>query len=140
LTVLGNQIQALSEVDHASPELTRTYHYLATLDPGHDGFDAVFQYVRGAGLPDPTEARTAIRGLLRDEACLEQVEAIIPDTARDGWPLAYALAWISVAGGDSVMPPWVRHQFPEASPLVRRLRDKPCSNAGAGHRTIPRRS
>ena len=28
--------------------------------------------------------------------------------------MAYALAWLSVAGGNSVMPPWVRHQFPEA--------------------------
>ena len=43
--------------------------------------------------------------------------------ARHGWPLAYALAWLSVAGGNSVMPPWVRHQFPDAGHLVRRLRD-----------------
>jgi ATP-dependent DNA helicase RecQ len=26
------------------------------------------------------------------------------------------------------MPPWVRHQFPEASRLVRRLRDTPCTD------------
>jgi ATP-dependent DNA helicase RecQ len=45
-----------------------------------------------------------------------------------GWPLAYALAWISVAGGQSVMPPWVLRQFPQAGALVRRLRDQACGN------------
>ena len=33
-------------------------------------------------------------------------------------------------GGNSVMPPWVRHQFPEAGQLVRRLRDTSCTDAG----------
>ena len=43
-------------------------------------------------------------------------------------PLAYALAWLSVSGGNSVMPPWVRFQFPEAGQLVRRLRDAACTD------------
>ncbi|WP_232816501.1 RecQ family ATP-dependent DNA helicase [Paracoccus zhejiangensis] len=47
---------------------------------------------------------------------------------RLGWPMAYALAWISVAGGDSVMPPWVRMQFREASLIVRHLRDTACDS------------
>ena len=50
------------------------------------------------------------------------------DAAQQGWELAYALAWLSVAGGSSVMPPWVRHQFPGAGRLVRRLRDNACSD------------
>ena len=49
---------------------------------------------------------------------------------RQGWPLAYVLSWISVSGGDSVMPPWVRHQFPRASELLRDLRDTPCEDTG----------
>ena len=128
VTVLSNQIEALSEIDHADPETTRAYHYLTTTHHDHAGFDEVFQLVRGAHRPGPVDAQTAIRGLLRGEACVHQIETIIPEAARNGWPLAYALAWISVAGGDSVMPPWVRHQFPEASRLVRRLRDTPCTD------------
>ena len=50
------------------------------------------------------------------------------DAAQQGWELAYALAWLSVAGGSSVMPPWVRHQFPGAGRLVRRLRNNACSD------------
>ncbi|MFD0981157.1 RecQ family ATP-dependent DNA helicase [Tropicimonas aquimaris] len=128
LTVLGNQIEAFREIDHTSPETTRVYHYLTTTHPDPAGFDGIFALVRGARRPGPAEAQTAIRSLLRDEACAHQVETVIPEAERDGWPLAYALAWISVAGGNSVMPPWVRHQFPEASRLVRRLRDTPCTD------------
>ena len=36
------------------------------------------------------------------------------------------LAWLQVAGTDSVIPPWVLHQFPETEDLVKRLRDTPC--------------
>ncbi|HBK57660.1 MAG TPA: hypothetical protein DDZ76_15450, partial [Xanthomonadales bacterium] len=49
-----------------------------------------------------------------------------------GWPLAYALAWLSVAGGNSIMPPWVCHQFPDASRLIRSLRDVPCDAPDCG--------
>ena len=49
------------------------------------------------------------------------------DAAKRGWELAYTLAWLSVSGGNSVMPPWVRHQFPGAGRMVRRLRDLACT-------------
>jgi hypothetical protein len=39
---------------------------------------------------------------------------------------------ISVAGGDSVMPPWVRIQFREASLIVRHLRDTNCGDTACG--------
>ena len=40
--------------------------------------------------------------------------------------LAYCLAWLQVAGNNSVIPPWVRHRFPDIVPLLRVLRDIPC--------------
>ncbi len=54
------------------------------------------------------------------------------DATRYGWGLAYALAWLSVSGGSSVMPPWVRHQFPEGGRLVKRLRDTACPDTACG--------
>jgi len=128
LTVLANQVETLSEIDRTDPEITRAYHYLATSLPANEGFDAVFAHVRGAQRPSTIEGQTAIRGLLKGQACEHQIETVIPEAESDGWPLAYALSWILVAGGDSVMAPWVRHQFPEASQIVRRLRDKPCND------------
>ncbi len=41
--------------------------------------------------------------------------------------LAYCLAWLRVAGGNSVLPPWVRLQFHDVAPVLSQLRDIPCN-------------
>ena len=61
---------------------------------------------------------------------MNQRKSVAAEAADFGWSLAYALAWLSVAGGNSVMPPWVRHQFPGAGRLVRRFRDTACADPG----------
>lgn len=43
-------------------------------------------------------------------------------------PLAYTLAWLKVSGGNSVLAPWVRHQFPDSERLIRELRDHDCGS------------
>ena len=47
--------------------------------------------------------------------------------------VAYALAWLRVAGSNSILPPWVRHRFPEVVRIVRDLRDKGCSDPGCSY-------
>ncbi|MBU0944463.1 MAG: RecQ family ATP-dependent DNA helicase [Proteobacteria bacterium] len=44
-------------------------------------------------------------------------------------PLAYVTAWLTVAGSNSVLPPWVRHHFPVVPSLIHQLREQPCANA-----------
>ena len=112
----------------ADPDLLLAWHWLATATGGAAGFDAFFSGLRGVPRPSDTQAGRAIHDQLEGNACLTHGREIIADAARCGWALAYALAWLSVAGGNSVMPPWVRHQFPEAEWLVRRLRDAPCAD------------
>ena len=126
--VLRNQIYAFVSLNGSSPETMIAYHWLCCRGPGSDGFDRLFSDVRGASIPTEAEAHSAIQTLLKDVACGAQVEAVLErlsDTGL-GWPMAYALAWISVAGGDSVMPPWVRAQFRDAARLVKDLRDTNC--------------
>lgn len=41
--------------------------------------------------------------------------------------LAYCLAWLRVAGHNSVLPPWVRHRFHDVVPVLKELRDIPCN-------------
>lgn len=47
--------------------------------------------------------------------------------------LAYCLAWLQVAGHNSVLPPWVRHRFPDVVPVLRELRDIPCGKADCAY-------
>ena len=126
--VLQNQITALTELADQSPESLIAYHYLATRIDRADGFDALFKAIRNAPQPDRATAHTAINGLLAGKACGAQVVLALDRLSdpRMGWPMAYALAWISVSGGESVMPPWVRASFPDAALIVRALRDTNC--------------
>lgn len=128
--VLGNQLEALGEMAHRAPDALTAFHYLATMGDGGAGFDAVFAHLRDAPRPDEAAAYAAIRRLLDGRACRQRIDQTLDRLGdpRLGWPMAYALSWISVAGGDSVMPPWVRHQFREASAIVRHLRDTACGS------------
>ena len=126
--VLRNQLAALRQQNADEPDAVAAFHFLATRMENPGGFDAVFQEVRGALAPDPLAAREAISRLLAGRACERRVEQTLNRLTipQLGWPMAYALSWILVAGGDSVMPPWVRTQFREASLIVRHLRDANC--------------
>ncbi len=128
--VLENQIEAFRALNEKSPDALTAYHYLCTLGPRSAGFDRLFSEIRGAGKPWKIRANAAIRRLLEGVACSRMVTKCLrdlDDTDRC-WPMAYALSWISVAGGDSVMPPWVRAQFRDASHIVKDLRDSNCGD------------
>ncbi len=126
LEVFDDQQTALSALRETAPDLLATWHWLTSAERDGAGFDAFFSAVRRSPRPSDGEASDAIRALLASAACRSQCRDLLADPARHGWALAYALAWLSVAGGNSVMPPWVRHQFPAAGALIRRLRDTAC--------------
>ena len=127
LEVFGDQRQALRE---AAPDLLAAWHWLSTPKPEgkNRALDDFFSELRGSHRPSDTEALAVIGKRLSDIACATHGRQVMAEAATFGWALAYALAWLSVAGGNSVMPPWVRHQFPEAGRLVRRLRDTVCAD------------
>ena len=128
LALLGDQHEALSQAHARSPALVAAWHGLAADEPGGAGAAPLLAAVRAAPAPRGAELAAALLATLEGRSCRTQTAAIAADPAREGWPLAYALAWISVAEGNSVMPPWVLHAFPAAGLLVRRLRDTPCGN------------
>ena len=132
LRVFGDQ---QTQFRDTPPHLMTAWHWLAAGD-GWAGFDLIFETLRGLPRPTLTEARDAIRSCLTGVACHSQARRLIAEAAEHAaeektrWSLAYALAWLSVSGGNSVMPPWVRRQFPAAGQLVRRLRDDACADQG----------
>ena len=125
LQVFDNQ---LSEFQRADADLLTAWHWLTLTGEGA-GFDRVFTHLRDSGKPSGAEAVRAIRSRLHGICCWTQAEEAITRASHIGWDLSYALAWLSVAGGNSVMPPWVRYQFPGAGLLVRKLRNTACTEA-----------
>ena len=125
LKLFADQYEALSG---SAPDLLTAWHWLTTIDEGTVGFDMVFSCVRGVARPSAESGRAAAIARLQGCACTVASMNVL-DSEASGWPLAFALAWLSVAEGNSVMPPWVRYQFPEAGRLVQRLRDRACSDA-----------
>ncbi len=131
LKLFNDEREALAR---APSDLLAAWHWLCTPERmGIDlALDEFFREIRQADRPSEAEAIATIRRILERSACAPQTRDIVEDAAKFNWALAYALAWLSVAGGNSVMPPWVRHQFPEAGNLVRRLRDIACCDPACG--------
>ena len=127
LEVFEDECKALRD---AAPGLLVAWHWLSTPQPnGVDHvLDAVFSWLRRASRPTAAKGRQAIDEFLKGRACANQVAKVVEEARQLGWSLSYALAWLSVAGDNSVMWPWVRHQFPEASRLVHQLRDLACND------------
>ncbi|MYD75568.1 MAG: RecQ family ATP-dependent DNA helicase [Gammaproteobacteria bacterium] len=112
--------------------LLDAWHWLATARDNAVGFDAFFQFLRGNPKPSDDSARNLILEWLAQKACRTHCIQMIENAATLGWGLSFALAWISVSGGNSVMPPWVFHKHPEAARLVRKLRDTACGQSDCG--------
>ena len=125
LNVFKEQQAALRD---APPDLLTAWHWLITQESDGKGFDGFWACIRREPRPSRAEAVAAIRRRLSGASCVRQGITLLDQPALPGWPLAYALAWLSVAGGNSVMPPWVNHQYPNAGEIVRRLRDTPCDD------------
>ena len=127
-SVLRDQLQAFDAMRDNAPDTLTAYHFLSTRAGRSAGFDAVFQASRRSPAPSVHEAEQAIRRMLETRACTQRTEELLEkiSSPRRAWPTAYALSWITVAGGNSVMPPWVRAQFREASDIVTQLRDADC--------------
>lgn len=126
LEVFADQQKSLVE---APSDLLVAWHWLTGVQHG-SGFDLVFRNVRGSPRPSDGEAREAILSRVGGVCCSTHARQTVDSAGEHGWSLAYALAWLWVSGGNSVMPPWVRHQFPDAGKLVRLLRDRRCGDGG----------
>ncbi len=126
LEVFHNQHDALFSLNVSNPDLLTAWHWLTTQSDAVSGVNRLFTKLRHKLRPNLDEAHEAIRRCLAGQSCITQQALILGESTH--WPLAYALAWLSVSGGNSVMPPWVRHQYPYAGEIVRRLRDTACTD------------
>jgi ATP-dependent DNA helicase RecQ len=128
LRVFQDQWVAFQTQQQTHAERMALIRYCLETVPGGEGFGALFQAL-GAERITAGRAYDLLLKALDGAACNEQYPAIVmrylPDRRRR-MALAYAVAWIAVAGGNSVIPPWVRKRFEDVAPILRQLRDVPC--------------
>ncbi|MCH5373754.1 MAG: RecQ family ATP-dependent DNA helicase, partial [Planctomycetes bacterium] len=86
----------------------------------------------GAVRLDMAAAQERFERLAAGRVCVASTIGLVSELAASHRlaALAYVTAWLGVAGGVSVLPPWVRLALPETIRLVHRLRAVPCSSPG----------
>jgi ATP-dependent DNA helicase RecQ len=136
LALFKDQWESFARQAQACPQLLSVYRLCFEKSRfGAFGGDGLGQFFTALGAP-PLEYGFRLEeifvqlteGLICHRAAIGTVSQLAssPETA----PIAaYALAWLRVAGSNSVLPPWVRHQFPGVVPFLARLRDQPCGDA-----------
>ena len=135
--LLGDQREAFQHLEKHRREELLCYQSLIGLDvtTGCGAFLAA-----ATGHPPLPLANIAllIPGLLQEsdpalsrdlKVCSTRLERLLKEELYQPewhWPIAYTLAWLRVSGGNSVLAPWVYHQYPATAQLIRELRDTPC--------------
>ena len=127
-SLFRDQVAAFGRLDG---DLACALHWLTTPAPdtADRALDVVWQAVRGDARPDAALARRAIGARFTDVVCETEGAHVLAAAASGQWDVAYVLVWLSVAGGNSVLPPWVHRRFPGVRGRIRRLRDRPCGVA-----------
>ena len=125
LELLADIVDDLGDKDS---DLLLAWHALLAAGVEAHAFDALFRTVRAVDSAPPlSQALPVIQRRLADSGCRNQAASIIHDAPSDPLPLAYLLAWLPVAGGNSIIPPYVEKRF-SPSLLAARLRDSHCGD------------
>lgn len=128
--VFGEQWQALAGQLARGSDAPLVYRGLFAADSAHEGLVAA---LGAMGIPQLAgdDLIEVLAWLVKDTVCEEALQRL-RDRMIDGQAnlvaLAYAASWLTVAGGNSVLPPWVRHRFPEVAPILHQLREQPCAS------------
>lgn len=125
---------ALRQRVEEHPDEALCLHYFLSSKNGK-GIANFFATLRRSLRPTVDEARAAwIRATL-GKVCKVGQQKVLDHYFSDAeWhkPLAYALAWLRVSGGNSVLPPWVSLSFPKTKEVIATLRDIPCTDPECG--------
>ncbi|GHT94813.1 helicase [Betaproteobacteria bacterium] len=128
--LLIEQQQALQERVATHPDEALCLHYLLAPENGK-GVANFFATLRRSLRPNLPETLAAWQCATEDKVCITTQNRLLQEwLSNPEWhkPLAYALAWLRVAGGNSVLPPWVGHTFPRTKEIIHALRDTPCDD------------
>ncbi|MDR0673277.1 MAG: RecQ family ATP-dependent DNA helicase [Zoogloeaceae bacterium] len=127
-SLFQDQTQALLQRLASHPEDVLCLHYLLAPENGK-GLANFFATLRRKLRPSVDEVKVAWEKATAGKICQNTWQRIAEKyfTAPE-WhkPLAYVLSWLRVSGGNSVLPPWVYHAFPQTREIIQTLRGTPC--------------
>ncbi|MFH2064535.1 MAG: RecQ family ATP-dependent DNA helicase [Pseudomonadota bacterium] len=96
------------------------------------GLATVFSMITPEVIQSPEQAWQCFMnhstGIVCGNAARETIPRLLSNPEKRP-AAAYSLAWLQVAGGNSVLPPWVRHRFPEIPSIIKSLRESPCGSS-----------
>jgi ATP-dependent DNA helicase RecQ len=134
-SLFKDEFQALYSLRHTEPRLFEILHFLLAApddetDPLAHGMALVFRTL-GATWPARERTLELCRELIPQWGCASVlVDESFMQTQPGRLALAYTLAWLRVAGSNSVLPSWVRLEHPLTGEIIKRLREVPCRSLG----------
>ena len=125
-TVFEDQVEAFIRLNEKDPGLISFFAFCFNAS-GQKEFKGIYDlfYAIAGALPGAPRAKELFEEGCREKACATAVTDIWAsfDSRPEKRPvLAYILSWLRVCEGNSIIPPWVRHEFPEVSGIIKKLR------------------
>ena len=111
VSLFKDQLNAFKKMP---PEVTGAYGFLLNRSFPDDLYDTLFKNLIGGELPDLEKTRANLLAICEGKACRSRAIDVFNREkidSVDAAQLAYIIAWLQVAGENSVLPPWVRHRF-----------------------------
>ena len=137
LVLFRDQWESFSRLAENEPDLLSIYRYCLAARPAYKGLDAALATM-GTQSTTAEKIIDLILGQVSERACVTHFHDLLTGYLSDPqqrMALAYAIAWLRVAGGNSVLPPWVHRQFIAVAPILRQLREVPCDNTDCAYCT-----
>lgn len=130
LKLWQDQYAAFEYLNQTSPDELACHHYFLTRG-AKGGVSSFFAKLRGAMPPKASDVKDAVARLTRGKVCPNNLDQILHQSLEDteaGQAFSYVLAWLRVSGGNSVLPPWVRLQYPSTTTFIEQLRETSCDD------------
>src|SRR5262249_49606597 len=121
--LFADEFRSLAGLQQKDPRVLDVLNYLlSTADQNPDqlaaGMALLFRPL-DAGPPSKQRVLELCRELIPQWGCAGlPFEETLLQTHVQRLAMAYTLTWLRVAGSNSVLPPWVRHQHPLTGDLI----------------------
>lgn len=130
LNVLEESVEALLETNEQEPWWPALLHFLLRDD---EGIAMLLSQVREQTAPGSEAAGHIVASRFAGRCCATHLRDLAYDVSRavdnhDPWSVAFALGWIRVSGGNSILPHWVFHELPAVRQLIADLREIDCGH------------